>query len=190
MNGQLLAQWEWAKLLLESLLWKNISVHAFKSCLYQHFFFLMSEIYFSCYAYYVFRKYLFYYLTNSQTMNSFTLGHFPRCCVYNSLVDIIKYLLGNAELNKKMDVGWSIPSFNCHWRRHSKLIYHSGKCKRFHLTHTSKDWQSIKLTMSDMFKKIQGQLLQNSYTAMLLIEQFLIWINWKYLFTVFSEKKN
>ena len=67
------------------------------------------------------------------------------CCVYNSLVDIIKYLLGNAELNKKMDVGWSIPSFNCHWRRHSKLIYHSGKCKRFHWTHTSKDWQSIKL---------------------------------------------
>lgn len=31
--------------------------------------------------------------------------------------------------------------------------------------------------MSDMFKKIQGQLLQNSYTAMLLIEQFLIRIN-------------
>ena len=88
-----------------------------------------------------------------------------------------------------MDVGWSIPSFNCHWRRHSKLIYHSGKCKRFHWTHTSKDWQSIKLTMSDMFKKIQGQLLQNSYTAMLLIEQFLIWINWKYLFMVLSEKK-
>ena len=36
-------------------------------------------------------------------MNSFTLGHFPRCCVYNSIVDIIKYLLGNVELNKKMD---------------------------------------------------------------------------------------